>query len=241
MNIDKSSLKMKDKNVSDRERSVKERTRKHEDRKWSQLIKELHNYTCQICNSTGIKMVAHHLENYYHNPKLRTEITNGVCLCLTCHDDFHTLFGWANTTRRQYLQFKKLNAPNLIKSYADRKIVRIDFTEAIMERRIQKRIYKSIRHAGGKSDKECKAIIYCCLGLWTCYQSPKDRAMCFWQFYDQNLLETESKILKFSPKTGFPTVIYMGKKPNFNFNTKTNVKGLKDKVGRRFQFMAPGL
>ncbi len=226
------------------EKYSKEHRRTYNDQKWAKLIKEKYNYTCQICHSTGKKMVAHHLENYNINPIHRTDIANGVCLCLTCHDDFHTLYGWAKTTRKQFAHFKKLNVPNLLEKYADRKIVRIDFIKAIEEQRIEKRIYKSIRHAAGKNDKDKKAIIYCCLDLWTCYNSPKDLfKISFWQFYDENLIEIERKISKISQKIGSPAVIHMGKKPSFNFksNKENMSKSISDIDGNSFHFKMPGL
>lgn len=235
---------MKNSNLNNLEKSIKEHRRTYKDKKWAKLIKEKYNNTCQICLATGEKMVSHHLDNYYHNPILRTHITNGVCLCLTCHDDFHTIYGWAKTTRKQFAQFKKLNVPNLLEKYADRKIVRIDFMKAIEEQRIEKRVYKSIRHAAGKNDKDKKAIIYCCLDLWTCYNSPKDLSeIYFWQFYDENIIETERKILKISQKIGSQAVIYMGKKPEFNFksNQENFNKSQGFKVRSNFLFVGAGL
>lgn len=58
------------------------------------------NYTCQCCNkkSKG-DMEVHHLDGYNWCKEKRTEETNGITLCKTCHDNFHSIYGKGNNTK----------------------------------------------------------------------------------------------------------------------------------------------
>lgn len=70
-------------------------------------------YTCQKCgNKTGGNLEAHHIVNFYSNPQLRFEITNGITLCSQCHnpnvvDSFHHKFGTRENTLEQLHEFFK--------------------------------------------------------------------------------------------------------------------------------------
>jgi 5-methylcytosine-specific restriction endonuclease McrA len=58
---------------------------------------------CKVCGSTE-ELHAHHLESIQANPHRITDLTNGVCLCASCHIDFHKAFGKA-TTEAQFEKF----------------------------------------------------------------------------------------------------------------------------------------
>ena len=62
---------------------------KPEQKQWAKRVKERDGYTCQVCQARGVKLVSHHLFSYSTHPELRQEDTNGICLCKTCHDQFH--------------------------------------------------------------------------------------------------------------------------------------------------------
>ena len=79
--------------------------------KWASEVKECSNYTCDCCSYKGSKndgfMCSHHLESYDKNKELRIDITNGVCLCEHCHEEFHKVYGYGNNTKEQYIEFKE--------------------------------------------------------------------------------------------------------------------------------------
>ncbi len=79
--------------------------RSNMDYKWSCEVKELASYTCDCCGSND-DMHAHHLESWMVNESLRRELSNGVCLCQSCHVAFHKAYGFGENTTEQYLEFK---------------------------------------------------------------------------------------------------------------------------------------
>jgi len=55
-------------------------------RMWRRAVFERDNYTCQECGVRGKYIEAHHIKKYNDYPELRTELTNGITLCNTCHN-----------------------------------------------------------------------------------------------------------------------------------------------------------
>ncbi|WP_373864528.1 hypothetical protein [Paenibacillus humicus] len=43
--------------------------------------------------------------NYAEHRDRRVDVTNGVTLCKTCHDDFHRLYGRRNNNEVQLSEF----------------------------------------------------------------------------------------------------------------------------------------
>jgi hypothetical protein len=82
-----------------------EKIRKSDEYKyWRLNVYKRDKFTCQKCKciSTGNNLNAHHQYNFADFPILRTELSNGITLCESCHIDFHHLYG------------KKYNNPNQI-------------------------------------------------------------------------------------------------------------------------------
>lgn len=78
-----------------------------ENKLWRRSIFEKFTYTCDCCrDSRGGNLVAHHLYSYSKYKSLRTDVNNGVCLCVTCHKAFHYRYGYGNNTALQYVDFK---------------------------------------------------------------------------------------------------------------------------------------
>lgn len=58
---------------------------------WSQIVKKLDSYTCQICGITGTSKTlhAHHIFFVSLYPKLSLNLNNGISLCIPCHEELH--------------------------------------------------------------------------------------------------------------------------------------------------------
>jgi hypothetical protein len=72
---------------------------------WRSKVYERDNFTCKCCNKKGGYLIAHHLDGYHWSKEKRTDVDNGVTLCKTCHDDFHSIYGRKNNTRKQFDEF----------------------------------------------------------------------------------------------------------------------------------------
>ena len=61
------------------------------------------NYICQCCkNNTSGNAEVHHLDGYNWCMEKRTDDTNGITLCPTCHANFHLQYGKGNNTKEQF-------------------------------------------------------------------------------------------------------------------------------------------
>lgn len=72
---------------------------------WRTSVYERDNYTCQKCFEVGVNLNAHHVLNYADYPELRVAIDNGITLCKDCHMEFHTIYGYRNTTEKQLIKY----------------------------------------------------------------------------------------------------------------------------------------
>jgi len=57
--------------------------------RWAKAIKERDGFTCQFCKKNGGVLTSHHICSFAQHPTLRYELNNGICLCDSCHNDFH--------------------------------------------------------------------------------------------------------------------------------------------------------
>jgi hypothetical protein len=76
-------------------------------KEWSFAIKKKFNFTCEICkDNKGGNLISHHLYSYMKFKEFRLNIENGVCLCESCHNEFHNKFGWGNNTKEQFISWQ---------------------------------------------------------------------------------------------------------------------------------------
>lgn len=60
------------------------------------------NYTCQCCGKEHDDIEVHHLDGYNWCIEKRTDETNALLLCSTCHSNFHSIYGRGNNTKEQF-------------------------------------------------------------------------------------------------------------------------------------------
>jgi len=85
-------------------RLKKEQESKTKLRAWSKRVREVGQ--CDVCESSE-KLTAHHLYDKNTHSTLKYQDENGVCLCETCHNNFHKMYTAASqTTPKQYEKFK---------------------------------------------------------------------------------------------------------------------------------------
>ena len=102
-------------NLTDEERMIRRAYPEYE--RWRINVYERDDYTCQTCgDDKGGNLVAHHLNGYHWDDKVRVDINNGVTLCDTCHKKFHSLYGYGDNNIFQFAQYQEMmkssKAPN---------------------------------------------------------------------------------------------------------------------------------
>lgn len=70
----------------------------------SEVVKKYKN-KCAICKRKKCKKHAHHLDGWNIAPEMRYEVSNGICLCSKCHNDFHNIYGRGNNTYYQFEEY----------------------------------------------------------------------------------------------------------------------------------------
>lgn len=69
---------------------------------WRDEVYKRDDYTCQKCGQRKGDINAHHLDGYHWDKEHRTDINNGVTLCVSCHKSFHKTYGNHDNTKEQY-------------------------------------------------------------------------------------------------------------------------------------------
>ena len=88
-----------------KDKTKEERERKRLYPEYTDFVKKVlarDNYTCQCCKKHGVRMEVHHLDGYDWCKERRTDDTNGITLCKTCHSNFHAIYGNGNNTKNQF-------------------------------------------------------------------------------------------------------------------------------------------
>lgn len=68
------------------------------------------NYICDICKISNTELHAHHKNSWKDYPEQRYDINNLVCLCKTCHRDFHKEYGNKDITEDKYEEYRNKKA-----------------------------------------------------------------------------------------------------------------------------------
>lgn len=82
------------------------------------------NYTCQCCGKKQKNLEVHHLDGYNWCKEKRTDETNGITLCETCHKNFHIQYGSGNNTKDQFEEWLGKSIKNLEKYNGELPIAR---------------------------------------------------------------------------------------------------------------------
>lgn len=72
---------------------------------WVRNVKIRDNMTCHVCGAKNKYMIAHHINSWNKFKELRVDLSNGVCLCKKCHDNFHEIYKRGNNTAAQLEEF----------------------------------------------------------------------------------------------------------------------------------------
>jgi hypothetical protein len=76
-------------------------------KEWRRKVYERDHFTCQVCNEKRSgSFVAHHMNSCDVYKQDRYDIDNGITLCVTCHKEFHSTYGYGNNTKEQFDEFK---------------------------------------------------------------------------------------------------------------------------------------
>lgn len=79
---------------------------------WTIAVKRKCGFVCDCCGvkGNGKNLISHHLDGYNWCKEKRTDVENGVCLCVDCHNEFHSKYGKGNNTKEQYIEFKEIKS-----------------------------------------------------------------------------------------------------------------------------------
>lgn len=73
--------------------------------RWRWAVLKRDRKSCQICGMHKGSLVVHHLDSFMDHPDKRTEMSNGITLCWSCHQAFHSQYGNGGNTSEQFEEF----------------------------------------------------------------------------------------------------------------------------------------
>lgn len=73
---------------------------------WQKAVFQRDGEACVLCGKTG-NLHAHHKDGYHWCEERQYDVSNGVTLCPTHHNDFHEVYGKGNNTEAQWEEYEK--------------------------------------------------------------------------------------------------------------------------------------
>jgi len=77
----------------------------NEYKEWRLSVFERDSYECSKCHQNSHDLQAHHILSWRDNEDKRYDVDNGITLCLTCHQEFHKIYGKTIANRDDLLEF----------------------------------------------------------------------------------------------------------------------------------------
>ena len=71
-----------------KKKSPQRNTKSDKYKKWRKSVYARDGYSCRICGNDG-RLNAHHIKPWSLFPNHRYKVTNGITLCLKCHEWVH--------------------------------------------------------------------------------------------------------------------------------------------------------
>jgi len=84
-------------------KAIKTRGKRYED--WRDLVLEVADGKCQICNKKS-HLVPHHIKPWKDYPALRYKPNNGIAICYNCHKEIHPWLKTPKSATVKYGQYK---------------------------------------------------------------------------------------------------------------------------------------
>jgi len=74
-------------------------------KEWRAKVIKLYKNKCAICKKRKGAKHAHHLDAWNFAFESRYEVSNGICLCVKCHNDYHSKYGKGDNTYYQFEEY----------------------------------------------------------------------------------------------------------------------------------------
>lgn len=87
-------------NITDEERQIGRNYPKY--KAFIKRVLARDNYTCQGCGRKHLDLEVHHLNGYNWFIEGRTDETNAITLCESCHSNFHSQYGNKHSTKEEF-------------------------------------------------------------------------------------------------------------------------------------------
>src|ERR1051325_7933255 len=70
--------------------------------RWRDEVFRRDEYQCRICGKDKPRLHPHHMDGFHWSVERRFDVNNGVTLCKSCHERFHSRYGTHDNTEAQF-------------------------------------------------------------------------------------------------------------------------------------------